>query len=67
MVSKQESLRERVLAFWKMHRRKDKSFTANHFVAEGFLGTLSSWFMPGVGKLKMFNRWKKNQILLKAN
>ncbi len=27
---KQESLRERVFAFWKMHRRKNKSFTVDH-------------------------------------
>jgi hypothetical protein len=38
MASQKELLRERVFAFWKMHRRKNKSFTANHFVAEGFLG-----------------------------
>jgi hypothetical protein len=38
MFSKQESLRERVYAFWKMHRRENKSFTVNHFVAEEFFG-----------------------------
>jgi hypothetical protein len=36
MVPKQGSLRERVFAFWKMHRRKNKSFTVDHFVAEGY-------------------------------
>jgi hypothetical protein len=38
MISKQESFRERVFAFWKMRGRKNKSFIVNHFVAERFLG-----------------------------
>jgi hypothetical protein len=42
MVSKQESLRERVFAFLgffgKCIAPRIKSFTVNHFVPEGFLG-----------------------------
>jgi hypothetical protein len=50
MVSKQESLRERVFTFWKMHRRKNKTFTVNQFVAEGFLGyTIFFGLCQGLG------------------
>jgi hypothetical protein len=38
IASKKELLLQRVFTFWKMHRRKNKSLTVNHFVAEGFLG-----------------------------
>jgi hypothetical protein len=50
-----------------MHRRKNKFYRKSFCSRRIFGAHYLLWLMPRVGKLKMFNSWKKNQILLKAD